>query len=122
MISSLPDLALKCMLNRLASLAMSISVLKALSGKLDIKRHSPSIHYVLSNRLVLFIYSCTALNSVAIIALFNASFQIIIIRLEFSKCFQIYKMLILVLITSKEVMFGILHYTKYSRICQEDDF
>ena len=35
------------MLNRLASLAMSTSVLKALPGKLDIKRHSPSIHYVL---------------------------------------------------------------------------
>ena len=33
------------MLNRSASLAMSISVLKALPGKLDIKRHSPSILY-----------------------------------------------------------------------------
>ena len=33
------------MLNRLASLAMSTSVLKALPGKLDIKRHSPSILY-----------------------------------------------------------------------------
>ena len=31
------------MLNRSASLAMSTSVLKALPGKLDIKRHSPSI-------------------------------------------------------------------------------
>ena len=31
------------MLNRSASLAMSTSVLKALLGKLDIKRHSPSI-------------------------------------------------------------------------------
>ena len=30
------------MLNRLASLAMSTSVLKALPGKLDIKRHSPT--------------------------------------------------------------------------------
>ena len=30
------------MLNRSASLAMSTSVLKALSGKLDIKRHSSS--------------------------------------------------------------------------------
>ena len=35
------------MLNRSASLAMSTSVLKALPGKLDIKRHSPSILYVL---------------------------------------------------------------------------
>ena len=31
------------MLNRSASLAMSTCVLKALPGKLDIKRHSPSI-------------------------------------------------------------------------------
>ena len=30
------------MLNRSVSLAMSTSVLKALSGKLNIKRHSPS--------------------------------------------------------------------------------
>ena len=36
------------MLNRSASLAMSISVLKALPGKLDIKRHSPSILYCYS--------------------------------------------------------------------------
>ena len=37
------------MLNRSASLAMSTSVLKALPGKLDIKRHSPSIlYYMLS--------------------------------------------------------------------------
>ena len=35
------------MLNRLASLAMSTRVLKALPGKLDIKRHSPSILYFL---------------------------------------------------------------------------
>ena len=33
------------MLNRSASLEMSTSVLKALPGKLDIKRHSPSILY-----------------------------------------------------------------------------
>ena len=35
------------MLNCSASLAMSTSVLKALPGKLDIKRHSPSILYIL---------------------------------------------------------------------------
>ena len=35
------------MLNRSASLAMSTCVLKALPGKLDIKRHSPSILYFL---------------------------------------------------------------------------
>ena len=34
------------MLNRSASLAMSTSVLKSLPGKLDIKRHSPSILYL----------------------------------------------------------------------------
>ena len=34
------------MLNRLASLSMSTSVLKALPGKLDIKRHSPIILYI----------------------------------------------------------------------------
>ena len=36
------------MLNRMASLAMSTSVLEALPGKLDIKRHSPSILYFLT--------------------------------------------------------------------------
>ena len=34
------------MLNHWASLAMSTSILKAFSGKLDIKRHSPSNLYV----------------------------------------------------------------------------
>ena len=33
------------MLNRSASLTMSTSVFRALPGKLDIKRHSPSILY-----------------------------------------------------------------------------
>ena len=37
---------LGCMLNSSASLAMSTSVLEALPGKLDIKRHSPSILYI----------------------------------------------------------------------------
>ena len=36
------------MLNRSASLAMSTSVFEALPGKLDIKRHSPSILYICS--------------------------------------------------------------------------
>ena len=35
------------MFNRSASLAMSTSVLKALPGKLDSKRHSPSILYII---------------------------------------------------------------------------
>ena len=34
------------MLNHLASLGMSTSILKALPGKLDIKRHSPGILYI----------------------------------------------------------------------------
>ena len=34
------------MLNRLASLALSTSILKALPGNLDIKIHSPSILYI----------------------------------------------------------------------------
>ena len=34
------------MLNRSASFAMSTSLLKALPGKLDVKRHSPSILYI----------------------------------------------------------------------------
>ena len=42
------------MLNRSASLPMSTSVLKALPCKLDIKRHSPSIRYLLSYVFYLF--------------------------------------------------------------------
>ena len=38
------------MLNRSASLVMSTSILKALPGKLDIKRHSPSILYLLQSQ------------------------------------------------------------------------
>ena len=38
------------MLNRSASLAMSTSILKALPGKLDIERHSPSILYIFDLR------------------------------------------------------------------------
>ena len=37
------------MLNRSASLAMSTNVLEALPGKLNIKRHSPSILYLWEN-------------------------------------------------------------------------
>ena len=36
----------RILISSLPSLAMSTSVLKALPGKLDIKRHSPSIIYV----------------------------------------------------------------------------
>ena len=47
LISSLPGWALRAHVeSRL--LAMSTSVLKALPGKLDIKRHSPSILYISS--------------------------------------------------------------------------
>ena len=46
LISSLPVSALRTLVESLASLVMSTSVLKALPGKLDIKRHSPSILYI----------------------------------------------------------------------------
>ena len=42
------------MLNRSASLAMSTSDLKALPGKLDIKRHSPSNLYEVHNLIQFF--------------------------------------------------------------------
>ena len=45
LISSLPGSALRMYVESRASIAMSTSVLKALPGKLDIKRHSPSILY-----------------------------------------------------------------------------
>ena len=40
------------MFNRSASLAMAISVLETLPGKLDIKRHSPSILYLLIKSVI----------------------------------------------------------------------
>ena len=39
------------MFNRSANLSMSTSLLKALPGKLDIKKHSPSILYIPEDRL-----------------------------------------------------------------------
>ena len=47
-ISSLPGLALRTHVEWLG-LAMSTSILKDLPGKLDIKRHSPSILYILAS-------------------------------------------------------------------------
>ena len=48
------------MLNGSASFAMSTGVLKALPGKLDIKRHSPSIFYFFTLMIVfLRSYGCT---------------------------------------------------------------
>ena len=47
LISSLSGSALRTHVESSASLAISTSVLKALPGKLDIKRHSPSILYLL---------------------------------------------------------------------------
>ena len=38
------------LISSLASLAMSTSILKTLPGKLDIKRHSPSILYLLKKK------------------------------------------------------------------------
>ena len=46
LISSLPGSALRTHVESLGKLAMSTSVLKTLPGKLDIKRHSPSILYL----------------------------------------------------------------------------
>ena len=46
------------MLNCSASQAMSTSVLKALPGKLDIKRHSPSILYGLPGGVFLALLVC----------------------------------------------------------------
>ena len=48
-----------CMLNRSASLAMSTCVLKALPGKLDIKRHSPSILFVLHSSPNFILLTCS---------------------------------------------------------------
>ena len=48
------------MLNRSASLAMSTRVLEALPGKLDIKRHSPSILYFYVIFLLVFKWEFTA--------------------------------------------------------------
>ena len=45
-ISSLPGSASRTHVELLGKLAMSTSILEALPGKLDIKRHSPSILYV----------------------------------------------------------------------------
>ena len=47
------------MLNRSASLAMSASILKALPGKLDIKRHSPSILYVPHSYTIFILLNCS---------------------------------------------------------------
>ena len=41
------------MLNRSACLAMSTSILEALPGKLDIKRHSPSILYITQEKYII---------------------------------------------------------------------
>ena len=46
LISSLPGSALRTHVESLGNLAMSTNVLKALPGKLDIKRHSPSSLYI----------------------------------------------------------------------------
>ena len=50
------------MLNRSASLAMSTSVLKALPGKLDIKRHSPRILFCIVSFAHVFAYTLASLS------------------------------------------------------------
>ena len=49
LISSLPGSALRMHVESLGKLTMSTSILKALPGKLDIKRYSPSILYYSAN-------------------------------------------------------------------------
>ena len=58
------------MLNRSASLAMSTSVLKALPGKLDIKRHSPSILYICAYAVTYF----TSGDMISCLPVYNYSF------------------------------------------------
>ena len=58
LISSLPGSALRTHVESLGKPPMSTSVLKALHGKLDIKRHSPSILYLLGNGPRLNCFSC----------------------------------------------------------------
>ena len=60
LISSLPGSALRTHV----SLAMSTSVLKALPGKLDIKRHSLSILYLSVTSHINCIVSCCLINVV----------------------------------------------------------
>ena len=61
------------MLNRSASLAMSTSVLKALPGKLDIKRQSPSILYIYNSKYedilkILLLYLTRGPKGVVVVA------------------------------------------------------
>ena len=53
------------MSNRSASLVMQTSILKALPGKLDIKRHSPSILYINAKRVILYTYAISTTLSCA---------------------------------------------------------
>ena len=46
LISSLPGSALRTLVESPSRLGMLTSVLEALAGKLDIKRHSPKILYI----------------------------------------------------------------------------
>ena len=65
LISSLPGSAWESMLNRPTSLVMSASVLKALPGTLDIKRHSPSILYL--SRLISIMHVLLAFLAITIL-------------------------------------------------------
>ena len=51
------------MLNRSASLATSTGLLKALPGKLDINRHSPSILYVFHGLTHIYTFSLLLLET-----------------------------------------------------------
>ena len=58
-IASLKSETMDTLINRTPSLAMSTSVLKDLSGKLDIKRHSPSIFYVQHYIPIFILLTCS---------------------------------------------------------------
>ena len=56
LISSLPGSALRTPLESLGKLEMSTSILKALPGHFDIKRHSPSILYLSDTFYINYMY------------------------------------------------------------------
>ena len=65
LISSLPGSTLRTHVESLsASIALSTSVLKALPGKLDIKRHSPSILYLRVVLLMTHLVNCVVVITV----------------------------------------------------------
>ena len=71
LILSLSGSVLRMYVESLASLVMSTSVLKALPGKLDIKRHSPSILYITIPDITYFLALSSPNTLEAVILLYN---------------------------------------------------